>query len=175
MTNGRVLVLSGVSGSGKTAVGRNLAQTLGWRFIEGDRFHSDANREKMQRGEPLNNTDRLPWLQRLHEEISACLASGERAVLACSALKKSYRLYLSVVPECVRFVLLSGDFKLIQNRLQQRRGHFMNPALLRSQFDALEISADLQLVDIDQPIEHIVSAVIETLGDWTQTDGEGST
>ncbi len=120
-----VIIVFGVSGAGKTTVGDLLARELGWRFIEADDFHPAANIEKMRGGHPLTDEDRWPWLERLRELIERSLAAGENAVLACSALKRAYREGLRVSGE-VKFVFLRG------------RDHFMNPALLRSQFADLE-------------------------------------
>src|SRR5438034_8712458 len=132
-----VVIIFGVSGAGKTTLGKLLAQKTGWRFYEADDFHSPANTDKMRRGVPLTDEDRQPWLGRLRELIERCLAAGENAVLACSALKKAYRDRLRVSEE-VKFVFLRGNRERISEQLQHRRGHFMNPALLESQFEDLE-------------------------------------
>jgi gluconokinase len=132
-----IVIVFGVSGAGKTTIGKLLAGQLGWRFLEADDFHSRANIEKMQRGIPLTDEDRWPWLEKLRELIKRCVESGENAVLACSALKRAYRERLRVGTE-VKFVFLRGDNALIEKQLRQRRGHFMNPALLRRQFEDLE-------------------------------------
>jgi carbohydrate kinase (thermoresistant glucokinase family) len=161
---GRVLVISGVSGSGKSTIGRMLASRLSWRFIEGDEYHPASNVDKMQRGELLNDMDRQPWLQRLREEIQACLDRGERAVLACSALKKRYREQLQPDPDRVCFVFLTGDVKVLRGRLLRRQNHFMNPALLGSQLDALELPRGNLSVDIDQPASRIVEVICDWLG-----------
>jgi gluconokinase len=133
----RVIVLIGVSGSGKTTVGRLLSQELGWKYYEGDDFHPQANVEKMKNGVPLNDADRRPWLETLRDLIRNCLEGGDSAVVACSALKESYREFL-LVDERVFLIYLKGDYELIQQRLSKRRGHFMKPNLLASQFAALE-------------------------------------
>jgi gluconokinase len=132
-----IVIVLGVSGAGKTTIGKLLARELGWHFYEADDFHSRANIEKMHRGVPLTDEDRWPWLERLRELIKRCVESGENAVLACSALKRAYRKHLHVNEE-VKFVVLRGDYALIAKQLRRRRGHFMNPALLRSQFADLE-------------------------------------
>jgi gluconokinase len=132
-----IVVLFGVSGAGKTTVGQLLADDLGWKFYEGDDFHSQANIDKMRAAIPLTDQDRQPWLQSLHGLIERCLAAEENAILTCSALKKSYRNYLRVNEE-VRFVYLHGSYELIADQLQKRRGHFMKSELLRNQFDTLE-------------------------------------
>lgn len=132
-----VVIVFGVSGAGKTTVGKQLARDLGWRFYEADDFHSRANIDKMKRGIPLNDQDRQPWLARLREVIERCLANNENAVLGCSALKRKYRRYLRVNAN-VKFVFLRGDYELVRKQLAGRRGHFMKRELLKSQFDALE-------------------------------------
>ena len=132
-----VIIIFGVSGAGKTTLGQLLAQELRWKFYEADDFHSQANIDKMRQGVPLTDEDRWPWLESLRELIKQCLAAGENAVLACSALKESYRRCLRVSPE-VKLVYLRGDYALIEQQLQQRREHFMDPKLLRSQFADLE-------------------------------------
>jgi len=132
-----IVIVFGVSGAGKTTVAKRLAHELGWRFYEADDFHSRANIEKERRGIPLTDEDRWPWLESLRELIKKCIEAGENAVLACSALKRAYREHLRISEE-VKFVFLRGDYALIAKQLQRRRGHFMNPALLRSQFADLE-------------------------------------
>jgi gluconokinase len=132
-----IIIIFGVSGAGKTTVGELLARELGWHFYEADDFHSPANIEKMRRGVPLTDDDRWPWLENLRELIKRCVAAGENAVLACSALKRVYRKYLRVSAE-VKFVFLHGDYAVIAKQLQRRRGHFLNPELLHSQFADLE-------------------------------------
>jgi gluconokinase len=132
-----VVIIFGVSGAGKTTIGQLLAEELGWRFYEADDFHSQANIDKMHQSIPLTDEDRWPWLENLGELIKRCAAAGENAVLACSALKEAYRRRLRVNAD-VKLVFLRGDYELIANQLQQRRRHFMNPALLQSQFADLE-------------------------------------
>ena len=132
-----VVIIFGVSGAGKTTIGQLLAEEFGWRFYEADDFHSQANIDKMRQGVPLTDEDRWPWLENLGELIKRCVAAGENAVVACSALKEAYRRRLRVNAE-VRLVFLRGDYELIAKQLQQRRGHFMNPVLLQSQFADLE-------------------------------------
>jgi len=132
-----IVIIYGVSGAGKTTVGQLLARELGWHFLEADEFHPAANIEKMHSGHPLTDEDRWPWLESLRELIKRCIAAGEGAVLACSALKRAYRRYLRVNAE-VKLVFLRGEYALIAEQLQRRREHFMNPALLRSQFADLE-------------------------------------
>jgi gluconokinase len=148
----------GVSGSGKTTIGRGLAGELGWRFYDADDFHPRSNVEKMARGVPLDDEDRAPWLESLRDLIRLCLGRGESAVLACSALKRSYRAYL-LIDENVKLVYLKGDYELIDERLKNRRGHFMKSKLLNSQFTALEEPERGLTVDISLPPEKIIETI----------------
>jgi gluconokinase len=132
-----VIVLMGVAGSGKTTVGRMLAEELGWTFYDADDFHSRANVEKMSHGIPLDDEDRRPWLERLRELIKDCLTNGRDAVLACSALKESYRKCL-LVDERVKLAYLKAERALILERLTDRSDHFMKAQMLDSQLAALE-------------------------------------
>jgi len=132
-----VVIIFGVSGAGKTTLAKLLARELGWDFYEADDFHSPASVEKMHAGIPLTDEDRWPWLESLRELVKRSLAAGEDAILACSALKKKYRDCLHVGAD-VRFVYLRGGYELIASQLCHRRGHFMNPTLLQSQFVNLE-------------------------------------
>ena len=158
-----VLVLMGVSGSGKTAVGSKLADELGWRFHEGDDVHPEANVQKMARGIPLSDADRRPWLDALHEQIAQHLREGTHAIVACSALKEAYRQRLSRGDGRVKFVYLRGDRDLIRDRLKDRRGHFMNPNLLDSQFRALEEPREGITVDIDAEVDQVVARIREAI------------
>jgi gluconokinase len=162
-SRGYVLIIAGVSGAGKTTVGKALAKRLNWLFIEGDDFHPAANVAKMRRGEPLNDADRLPWLLRLRDEIKTCLDKGEKAILACSALKESYRARLRLDPERVHFVFLTGNYETLRKRITQRHNHFMGPDLLASQLDTLELPNDELAIDIDQPAASIVNLIMDRL------------
>jgi gluconokinase len=154
-----VIVLMGVSGAGKTTVGRKLAWALGWRFFDADALHSASNREKMHRGEPLTDADRRPWLKRVRTLVEKCLDEGTGAVVACSALKQSYRDVIVADPARVRIVYLKGSPELVARRIAKRRGHFMPASLLPSQFRTLEEPRDALAVDIAQPPERIVAAI----------------
>ena len=134
----QVLVVMGVSGSGKSTIAAQLAERLGWIFADGDDFHSAAHRAKMQAGQPLDDADRAPWLAAIGDWIAARSRAGEGAVVACSALKRRYRDSLSSGRSGVRLVYLDGSPSLIAGRLAHRQGHFMPAALLDSQFAALE-------------------------------------
>jgi gluconokinase len=132
-----IVIIFGVSGAGKTTIGELLARELDWHFYEADDFHPQANIEKMRGGVPLTDEDRWPWLDSLRDLIKRSIAKSEDAVLACSALKRAYRQHLRVSAE-VELVFLCGEYGLIAEQLRHRCGHFMNPALLRSQFADLE-------------------------------------
>ncbi|PZA06227.1 gluconokinase [Meiothermus sp. PNK-Is4] len=152
----------GVSGSGKTTLGRALAQRLGWDFADADDYHSQGNRDKMRRGEPLNDADREPWLLRLRALIEEHLAKGKPLVLACSALKERYRAILSEGLESVRFVFLHGDPHLIAVRMQQRE-HFMPVNLLKSQLETLEPPREAIWIDVRDPLPASVRKVLQEL------------
>jgi gluconokinase len=153
----------GVAGSGKTTVGCLLASALGWRFYEGDDFHPRANIDKMQHGIPLTDDDRWPWLQALRQVLEACQAQGSSAVLACSALKQTYRDYLTQGGDEVKLVYLKGSYDLLSQRLAQRRGHFMPAALLTSQFATLEEPRQGLHVDVSTPPDVLVAAIRQAL------------
>ena len=160
-----VVVLMGVSGSGKTTVGRVLAGQLGWPFVEGDDFHPPANVEKMRAGVPLTDEDRRPWLRALRARVEEACVRGEDAVMSCSALKHEYREYLEDHdPACVHYVYLRGSEDLFRRRLEAREGHFMNPDLLHSQFEALEAPEDAVQVDAAPAPEAIVAEIRSRLG-----------
>jgi gluconokinase len=154
-----VIILMGVSGVGKTAVGKRLAEALGWRFLEGDDFHPLANIAKMAAGIPLTDEDRAPWLERLRELIAEALARGEDVVLACSALKRSYRQLLTVDPARVRWVYLWAPREVIASRLARRTGHFMLLGLLGSQLEALEVPEDVPWVDVTPGVDEVAAAI----------------
>ena len=159
-----IIILMGVSGSGKTTIGERLAQVLGWPFYDGDQFHPPTNVAKMQQGIPLTDEDRWPWLRALRAHIETWLHRGVSAVLACSALKQAYREHLIIDEAEVKLVYLKGDYDRIHERLAQRRGHFMPPGLLVSQFAALEEPERGIVVDIVHPPETIVALIREQLG-----------
>ena len=160
------LVVMGVSGSGKSTIADRLAARLAWRYEDGDKFHPPANVAKMSAGQPLTDEDRWPWLQAIADEIDRLAASGQRAVVACSALKRSYRDILVHGRGDVRIVFLNGTQDLIANRLAARKGHFMPPGLLASQFKTLEPPLPDERpisVSIDAPVEAIVDDIVSQL------------
>ena len=160
-----VLVIMGVTGVGKTTVGQALADALGWRFFDADDFHPEANVRKMHGGTPLDDDDRLPWLEALNRRIRQSLVQHEPAVLACSALKATYRgLLQRGNEEGVQFIFLEASPDVIERRLKDRTGHFMNPALLASQFETLEVPANALRIDAASTPEEIVAAIRAALG-----------
>ncbi len=160
------LIVMGVSGSGKSTIAARLAERLSWTFEDGDRFHPASNVAKMSAGQPLSDEDRRPWLQAIADEIDRVCQSGGHAVIACSALKRAYRDVLVHGRSDVRIVFLSGTQLLIADRLARRKGHFMPPGLLDSQFKTLEPPAADEnpvTVSIDASVETIVEDVVQQL------------
>ncbi len=155
-----VILVIGVSGSGKTTIGWALASTLGWRFSDADDFHSAANVQKMKQGIPLIDAGREPWLRDLRTAIEEWKRQAGH-VLACSALKAAYREILGQNDPEVKFVYLQGSFDLFSQRLKERKSHFFNPALLRSQFEALESPQNALLVDASRTPQEIVEAILK--------------
>jgi gluconokinase len=157
-----IIVVMGVTGSGKTTIGTLLAARLAWLFADADDFHSTANKEKMHRGIPLTDADRLPWLAAMHDQIAKWIASKQNAVLACSALKRSYRQQLWNGPE-VQFVYLRGSYEFIAERLRARKGHFADEHILAGQFADLEEPSDALVVDISASPDEIVAEICRRL------------
>jgi gluconokinase len=156
-----VIIIFGVSGSGKTTVGKLLAREVGWRFLEADDFHPTENIEKMHSGHPLTDEDRWPWLEGLRDQMKRFLSADKNAVLACSALKRKYRDSLRVNSD-VRFIFLRGDYALVAEQLHRRRGHFMNPALLQSQFadlDEPQPDEEVTTIKLGRPPQEIVDEI----------------
>jgi gluconokinase len=158
-----IVIVMGVSGSGKTTVAAELARELGWKFLDADSFHSASNVAKMQVGIALDDSDRAPWLEALRHKIERSLAKSESLAMACSALKRSYREQLLIDPS-VRLVYLRGTFEVLRQRLKQRKGHFMTEQLLASQLETLEEPSDGVTVDVEHPIDEIVAEIRERLG-----------
>ena len=158
----RALIVMGVSGSGKSTIAEKLAERIGWRYEDGDKFHPASNVAKMSAGHPLTDEDRWPWLQAIADEIDRASKAGEQVVIACSALKHSYRDVLVHGRNDVRIVYLRGTQELIAGRLTQRKGHFMPPGLLASQFKTLEPPGPDEnplTVSIDASVEEIVDDI----------------
>lgn len=151
----QAIVVMGVSGSGKSSVGKALADHLGWAFYDADDFHSAENVAKMASGTPLNDDDRRPWLADLH----TLLATSQPLVLAASALKQTYRSQMRGELLTVQFVYLKGSYDLIWSRMQQRDGHFMRADMLQSQFDTLEEPTHALTVSIEDSIDAIVAQI----------------
>jgi gluconokinase len=162
-----VVVVMGVSGSGKTTVGRALAARLGWPFEDADDLHPAANVEKMRHGIPLTDADREPWIRAVARTIDDRVERGRPLVLACSALRKHHRdaMRAHAAARDLRFVFLAGSYALLDARLRARTGHFMPEALLRSQFDALETPdpSEALVVDVTPPVPAIVDAIVRGL------------
>lgn len=156
----------GVSGSGKTTIARGVADRFGWELLEGDTFHPAANIEKMTKGIPLDDDDRRPWLEAIAAAVDEHLAAGKSIVVACSALKRSYRDILIGPRKDVALVYLKGTHALIGDRMGQRKGHFMPPSLLASQFTTLEEPAPDEkaiTVLVEPPAEEVVAEVLKKL------------
>ena len=158
-----IVIVMGTTASGKTTIGSLLAQRLGWEFVDADDFHAAANVEKMKHGIPLTDADREPWLRALHDKIVQWNAAGRQVVLACSALKQSYRDELQAGKD-VKFVYLKGSYELFSQRVVARKGHFAKQDLLASQFATLEEPTDAITVDATPSPEEIVAEIRRRLG-----------
>lgn len=153
-----IILLMGVSGSGKTKIGGALAARTGWTFADADDFHSAENKQKMAAGIALTDADRASWLEVLRQQILSWLAKKQSAVLACSALKQSYRDTLLIHPD-VRLLYLKGSYELIASRLRERNSHYAKETLLSSQFATLEEPADAITIDVNQPVQEILDEI----------------
>ena len=161
------LIVMGVSGSGKSTIAVRLAERLSWTFEDGDRFHPASNVARMSAGQPLTDEDRWPWLQAIADEIDRVCQAGGHVVIACSALKRAYRHVLAHGRRDVRIVFLRGTQFLIADRLARRKGHFMPPGLLESQFKTLEppdCRENPVTVSIDASVDAIVDNIVGQLG-----------
>jgi gluconokinase len=159
-----ILLVMGVTGSGKTTIGRMVAERLGWLYLEADDFHSAENKAKMNRGEHLTEADRLPWLKAMHTELLAQDAKGKNVVLACSALNEEYRAILMAGLD-VKLVYLRGSKELIANRLQHRTGHFAGVAILDDQFAVLEEPKDAIVEDVTEEPRKIVEEILQRINE----------
>ncbi len=154
-----IIIIMGVSGSGKTTVGQQLADDLGWKYFDGDDFHSLKNIAKMSAGIPLNDDDRLLWLSQISQHLKKLIKNHENAVFSCSALKKQHRRQLQDDSDAIKFVFLKGPKALIKKRLESRTGHFMSVDLLISQFETLEEPENVLIVDIKQSPKKISTVI----------------
>jgi gluconokinase len=166
-----IVIVMGVSGSGKTTAAKALQKLTGWQFAEGDDYHSEANRQKMHAGIPLTDEDRAPWLASLHELMRGWYERGESGILTCSALKQTYRdtLAAGLPHEAYRFVLMDAPKELIAERMRERTEHFMPAALLESQLATLEAPTDALRISALQPPAAAAKQILEALGITSQT------
>ena len=154
----KIIIIMGVAGCGKSTIGAMLALELGWDFYDADDFHSESNRIKMAQNIPLTDEDRASWLDSLRSLIGQNIQNEKTIVLACSALKKSYRDIL-IINDQVEFIYLRGTYEQIEARLLQRSGHFMSAKMLTSQFDILEEPHDALTIDITHTPQEIISII----------------
>lgn len=169
-----IVILMGVTGAGKTTIGKLLARMTGWDFAEGDDYHSEANKQKMHAGIPLTDEDRAPWLATLHDVLAGWWRQGKSGILACSALKQSYRdtLVAGIPRSKYRFVLLEDSKEHIEQRLLARQGHYMNPGLLDSQFATLEQPKDALRVEVTENSEETAKRALRAIQSSEQAGSE---
>ena len=167
MAIGKSFILMGVSSTGKTSVGTEVARRLGIKLIDGDDLHPRANILKMGQGYPLNDADRAPWLERIRDAAFSLEQKSEVGIIVCSALKKQYRNLIRDGNDSVKFLFLEGPFDLVLARMKQRKGHYMKTEMLKSQFETLEIPGadepDVMHIDIDGSFEEVVQRCIDAL------------
>lgn len=167
MSKGKSFILMGVSSTGKTSVGTEVAHRLGIKLIDGDDLHPRANIIKMGQGQPLNDEDRAPWLERIRDAAFSLEQKSEVGIIICSALKKKYRDLIREGNENVKFIFLHGDFELVLTRMKQRKGHYMKADMLKSQFDTLEVpqydEKDVISIDINDSFDNVVGHCIESI------------
>jgi gluconokinase len=158
-----IVLVMGVSGSGKTTIGEALARELGWKYVDADDYHPSENIKKMAAGVPLADSDRWPWLEKLNGELQSLQAQGKSVIVGCSALRQAYRERLARGLRDFKVVYLRGEFPLIQSRIAARKHRFMPPTLLKSQFDTLEPPQDAIEVDISGELPATVAAILKRL------------
>jgi gluconokinase len=158
-----ILLIMGVTGSGKTTVGSQLAARLGWTFLDADDFHSPGNKAKMRKGIHLTEADRIPWIEAMHAELVRLDGKKQNAVLACSALRKSYRKMLAAGVD-LRVAYLKGTFEVIQRRIEERPAHFAGTAILEDQFAVLEEPDEAFDLDVTLPAEELVAQILAHYG-----------
>lgn len=162
----KVFIVMGVSGTGKSTVGQAVASRLNFKFIDGDDLHPRANILKMAQGQPLNDIDRQPWLERISDAVFSLSHKNEQGIIVCSALKKQYRDQIRQGNPHLQFLFLHGSFELILDRMQQRAGHFMKAEMLQSQFNTLELphnEPDVIEIAIDRPFDEVVNACVQAV------------
>lgn len=159
-TSPRILLITGVAGSGKTTTGKRAAAALGWPYFEADDFHSAANKAKMAAGTPLDDADRAPWLAAIRAKMDEVRATGHCAVFTCSALKEKYREILVGNADDVLLVFLSADPETIAQRVGRRQNHFMKADMVRSQFDALEPPQNALTLDVREPPQAVLQKIL---------------
>ena len=157
-----IFIVMGVSGSGKTTVGKAVSNKFGWKYYEGDEYHPAENVEKMKNWIPLNDEDRLPWLLSLRKVVEEAISKRENIVISCSALKEAYRKILKVSEE-VKFIYLKGSYDLIRKRMEERIPHFFKPEMLKSQFDVLKEPQQAIEIDISKSSESIIGDLIDKI------------
>ncbi|CAM2810752.1 gluconokinase [Vibrio rarus] len=168
MAGGSIIVM-GVSACGKSTIGAQLAQRLGYKFIDGDDLHPRSNIQKMASGTPLNDDDRIPWLERISDAAYSLESKNEHSIIVCSALKKKYRDQIRSGNNNVVFLFLDGDLELITTRMQQRQNHFMKMNMITSQFDALErpdSEPNTLVISIDDTIDNIVERAVIAINEY---------
>ena len=167
MAAGKSFILMGVSSTGKTSVGTEVAHRLGIKLIDGDDLHARANIIKMGEGHPLNDEDRAPWLERIRDAAFSLEHKSEVGIIVCSALKKKYRDQIRDGNSNVKFLFLHGSYDVILERMRQRKGHYMKESMLKSQFETLEVPGadepDVISIDINAPFDEVVERCIQAL------------
>lgn len=159
----KAVIIGGVAGAGKTTVGRILAQRTGWPFFDGDDFHPRTNIEKMSSGIPLGDDDRLPWLEKIRSKIKESLLERQNIIVACSSLKKRYRDIIRGNLEGVQFFILDIDYETAFQRISERENHFFKGEILKSQFDVLEISDDVCVVDAAKSPDAVANEILRQI------------